>query len=126
MQRTGFLTFSLTASTAITKRRFVKFGAADGTCVQAVDGASHICGVSSDLDSDVGENATVFGVGNQVDIEYGGNVTRGDPLTADAQGRAITAAPAAGANSYIGGFANKSGVLGDIGSVTIAPCRIQG
>jgi hypothetical protein len=120
------LTKSLEATTAIPKRRLVTFGAADGTGVPAVSGAAYIRGVSPDIDTAVGERCSVQMAGNIADVVYGGNVTRGDPLTADAEGRAVTAAPAAGANAYIVGYAEVSGVLGDIGSVDVLPGRIQG
>lgn len=117
---------SLEATTAIPARRFVKFGAADGTGVPAVDGAAYIRGVSPAIDTDVGERCSVQMTGNVAEIVYGGNVARGDPLTSDAQGRAVTAAPAAGANAFIGGYAEVSGVLGDIGTIDVLPGRIQG
>lgn len=117
---------SLEATAAIAKRRFVIFGAADGTGVPAAGSAAYIRGVSSELDTAIGERASVLMTGNVADIEYGGNVTRGDPLTSDALGRAVLAAPAAGANAFIGGYAEVSGVLGDIGSVDVLPGRIQG
>jgi hypothetical protein len=84
-QTTGFLTKALTATTAIVKRRLVKYGAADGTGVPATDGTAFICGVSDDVGAAVNERCSVFMNGNIADVEYGGNVTRGDPLTADAQ-----------------------------------------
>jgi hypothetical protein len=119
-QTTGFLTKALTATTAIVKRRLVKYGAADGTGVPATDGTAFICGVSDDVGAAVNERCSVFMNGNIADVEYGGNVTRGDPLTA------VTAAPAAGANTRVVGFAEVSGVLGDIGSVAISPFIMQG
>jgi hypothetical protein len=125
-QTTGLLTKGLTATTAVTKRRLVKFGAADGTCVPAVDGAAFIIGVAADIDTAVGERCSIHSIGNIADVEYGGTVARGDPLTSDASGRAVTAAPGAGANSYIVGFAEVAGVIGDIGSAYICPGRIQG
>lgn len=117
-QTTGFLTKSLTATTAIPARTLVKYGAADGTGVPATDATAFIAGVSSDIDTAVGERASVFENGNIVDVVYGGNVTRGDALTADAQGRAV-ATTATGAR--IVGFAEVSGVAGDIGSVVVTP-----
>lgn len=125
-QTTGLLTKSLEATTAIPKRTLVKFGAADGAGVPAVDGAAFIVGVNSDVDVAIGERASVFSTGNIADVLYGGTVTRGDPLTSDAAGKAITASPAAAANAYIVGFAEVSGVAGDIGSVYVCPGRIQG
>lgn len=115
---TGFLTKSLTATTAIPARTLVKFGAADGTGVPATDATAYIRGVSSDIDTAVGQRASVFMVGNIADVTYGGTVARGDPLTADAQGRAITAT-AAGQRCV--GWAEVSGVVGDIGSVDVSP-----
>lgn len=117
---------SLEATTAVPKRTLVKLGAADGIGVPAVDGTAYIAGVSADVDIAIGERISVQMVGCIADVIYGGNVTRGDPLTADASGRAITAAPAAGVNAFIVGYAEVSGVLADIGSLYVMPGRIQG
>lgn len=117
-QTTGLLTKSLIATTAILARRFVNFGAADGTGVPAADATKFIYGVSSELDTDVGEHCSVHSVGNIADIVYGGTVTRGDPLTSDAQGRAIKATTT---GQFIGGFAEVSGVAGDIGTCIVSP-----
>lgn len=108
---------SLEATALVRARRFVTFGAADGTGVEATSGDVYIRGVSADIDTAPGERISVQMSGNVAEIVYGGNVTRGDPLTADAQGRAVTAA----AGDRIGGFAEVSGALGDIGTVDVAP-----
>jgi hypothetical protein len=125
-QTTGLLTKSLEATAAVSARRLVKLGAADGAGVTAVDGAAFIVGVSSEIDTAIGERISVHSIGSIADVVYGGTVARGDPLTADAQGRAVTAAPAAAANAFIVGYAEVSGVVGDIGSVYVCPGRIQG
>lgn len=125
-QTTGLLTKSLEATTLVPARRLVTMGAADGTGIPATGSAAFIYGVSSELDTAIGERISIHSVGNIADVVYGGAVTRGDPLTADAQGRAIAATPAAGANAFIVGFAEVSGVLGDIGSVIVTPGRVQG
>lgn len=109
---------SLNATTAIPARTLVKFGAADGTGVPAVDAAAFIAGVSDDIDIAVGERVTVFGAGNLKDVLYGGTVARGDPLTSDAQSRAVKSTTI---GDFCVGFAKKSGVVGDIGSVLISP-----
>ena len=54
-------------------------------------------------------------------VTFGGNVTRGAPLTADANGRAIAVALPAEADTFIVGYAEVSGVAGDIASALIAP-----
>ena len=59
-------------------------------------------------------------------MEFGGTVARGAPVTADASGKAVAAAPAAGSNVRIIGFAEVSAVAGDIAPVLIAPGVMQG
>lgn len=112
------LTNPFTATTAVAGRRFVKHGAADGAVVQATAATDAFAGVSDPMGAEAGGVCDVHQVGT-ADIEYGGNVTRGDRLTSDAQGRAITAAPAAGATVEIGGRAQVSGVLGDHGRILL-------
>jgi len=108
---------SLVATAAVPARRLVKFGAADGAGVLATDGSAYIRGVSADIDTAIGERISVQMSGNVAEVVYGGNVTRGDSLTADAQGRAVAAV----AGDHAVGFAEVSGVLGDIGTVDVAP-----
>lgn len=111
--------------TAIPRARIVKFGAADGTCRLASAATDLAFGVSSEIDVVVGEPCDVAIMG-LVPVTYGGNVTRGDLLTSDAQGRAVTAAPAAGTNAEVIGRAMLSGVVGDIGTVNLSPARVRG
>ena len=56
-------------------------------------------------------------VSGAVAVEYGGAITRGEPLKADASGKALKAA----AGNRTIGVALKSGVKGDIGLVLISP-----
>ena len=53
-------------------------------------------------------------------VIYGGDVVAGDPLTADADGRAI---PATAGQFYLG-FAEYDGAEDDLGSVWIAPGQL--
>lgn len=122
--RNDGLSKTLIAGAAVAPRRIVKFGASDSAAVQAAASTDLSIGVS-DLGADSGEpfDVIVDGIGL---VEYGGNVTRGQKLTADADGKAVAAAPAAGVNAQIIGIAMVSGVAGDIGSVRIAPGTLQG
>lgn len=113
------------AEAAIAAYRIVKWGAADGQVLQAAAVGDKQIGVSNEIGPAINERCDIVRSGI-ADVQYGGNVTRGDPLTSDANGKAVAAAPAAGVNNYIIGFAEVSGVDGDIGSVLIAPGRIQG
>ena len=118
------LTKTLIAGAAVAARRVVKFGASDTAVLQAAAATDLSIGVS-DLGADSGDYCDVIVDGIAL-VEYGGNVTRGALLTADANGRAVAAAPAAGANARVIGVAMLGGVSGDIGSVRIAPSMMQG
>lgn len=123
-QRNPEFFLNYTAGGAITEKRFVKFGAGDRLVVQAAAATDAIIGVN-DLTAATDERTDVC-LSGIFTITYGGTVTRGDPLTSDSSGRAITATAAAGANVRIGGFAMESGVVGDLGSVLLAPGFFQG
>lgn len=108
-----------TATTAIGGCLIVKHGAADGAAVQATAANDAFIGVSDVMGAPAGGTCDVQTDG-PADVIYGGNVTRGDRLTSDASGRAITAAPAAGATVEIIGRALVTGVLGDRGRATLS------
>ncbi|ARR52036.1 DUF2190 domain-containing protein [Rhizorhabdus wittichii DC-6] len=113
------------AGGAVGARLFIKFGSADDTVVQAAAATDLIIGVSTDIDADTGQPVDVHTDGIR-EVVYGGNVGRGKKVTSDADGKAVEAAPASGANSQIGGIAMVSGVAGDIGLVKLAPSVMQG
>lgn len=115
---TGLLQKGYTATTAIPAFTIMKFGAADGTVVPATGATAYLVGVQAQLDCAVGDRASATMNSNIEDVLYGGNVTRGDPLTSDGQGRAIKATTT---GQFIVGYAEVSGVAGDIGSAIIAP-----
>lgn len=106
--------------------RLVKHGATDNHAIQAATAADAAFGISGLIGADATGDRFDVVMGGIAEIEYGGTVTRGDWLTADAAGKAVTAAPATGANNSVIGRAMKSGVAGDIGSVFIAPGSLQG
>lgn len=102
-----------TAEAAVGANLFVKPGSVDGKIVQAAAAADLIIGVSENIAAAAGERCDVVHVG-MADLLLGGPVTRGQELTADANGKGVVAAPAAGANNRIGAIAQVSGVAGDI------------
>ncbi len=117
---------SYTAGGAISPNRIVKFGAADYTVLQGAAATDSLVGVTVPLLT-VAQGETVDVIHDGIaDVEYGGNVTRGDLLTSDANGKAVTAAPVAGANARIIGTALVSGVAGDICPVLIDLTSFQG
>lgn len=113
------------AEGAIAAFTVVKLGAADGGVLAAAAVSDKLVGVSTDIAAAINERCDVILAG-VADVLYGGTVTRGDPLTSDASGRATTAAPGAGTNNRIIGIALVSGVVGDVGSMQIAQSIMQG
>jgi hypothetical protein len=115
------LTKTLLAGAAVLKNRIVKFGADDKHVIQGAAATDKLIGVSDNLGADAAEDPLdVIYDGNAL-LMYGATVAAGDMLTSDATGRGITTTTAA--NRVIG-FANLDGVVGDIGSVRIAPSLI--
>lgn len=114
-----------TAEGAIAAYRIVKPGAADGGYLQAAAATDFLMGVCESVGPASGERLDVVKAGI-ADVEFGGTVTRGGPVTSDASGRAVAAAPGAGANVRIIGFAEVSAVVGDIAAVWIEPGLMQG
>lgn len=116
---------SFNAEGAIQGRRIVKFGTDDGQATQATAETDILFGVSEIIDADDGDRVDIVLTGIP-EVEYGGNVSRGDQLTAGADGKAVKAAPAAGVNNRIVGTAMVDGVAGDYGSVLLGPGQVQG
>lgn len=114
-----------TAQGAIPPYRIVKHGTQDGTVTLAAAAADALIGVNESVQPDDGQRCDIVKVG-VADVEFGGAVTRGQPITADANGKGVVAAPGAGANVRIIGFAEVSAVAGDIGPVLLAPGLMQG
>jgi hypothetical protein len=116
------------AGAAIQPARLVKFDADDRTVIQGAAAADAVFGVSDS--TPIGAAAT----GERVDVVmsgiapvvYGGNVTRGQLLMSDSTGRAIAATAAAGTNVRTAGVAMVSGVVGDIGDISLSPGSFQG
>lgn len=114
-----------TAGAAISPYRIVKPGAADGEYLQAAAATDFLLGVCEAVGPASGERVDVVKSGI-ADVEFGGTVTRGGPVTSDASGKAVAAAPAAGSNVRIIGFAEVSAVAGDIAQILVAPGVMQG
>lgn len=113
------------AEAAIAAYRIVKFGTADGNVVQAAAATDFLVGVMESVGPAINERCDVIKSGI-ADVEFGGTVTRGGPVTSDASGKAVAAAPGAGSNVRIIGFAEVSAVSGDIAPVLVAPGVMQG
>lgn len=114
---------------AVGPNRIVKFGAADNTVILAAAVTDKVIGVSRGP-STLGSTAS----GDRIDVVRlgiypvvaGGTITRGDMVTSDSAGAAVTAAPAGGTNNPVLGRAETSAVVGDLVDVYILPSTFQG
>jgi hypothetical protein len=118
------LTKSFVAGAIVAAYRIVVQSDGD-TVVQGAAVSDKLVGISDNLGAASGARCEVHLAG-AVEVEFGGNITVGDPLTSDANGKAVAAAPAAGVNNRIIGFAVVAGASGDIGSCKIAQGVMQG
>lgn len=117
---------NMVAEAAVLANRIVKFGAADGQVVQAAAAADLLIGVASrGFDAALGERIDIMTHGI-AEVKLGGAVTRGQPVTSDANGKGVVAAPAAGANARVVGIALASGVLDDVIDVLLSQSVMQG
>ena len=84
-----------------------------------------LMGTVDSLDKDTGEMVDLD-LRPIAEVKLGGAVTRGQPITANAVGKGVAAAPAAGSNVRIIGFALKSGAADDVITYLRAPGVMQG
>lgn len=96
-----------------------KFGADDDTLSQAAGATDGLVGVLQHTTTTAGDDLRVMLSGIS-DLKLGGSVTRGGPITSDANGKGV----AATLGDSVVGFAMASGVSGDIIPVLIFPGRL--
>lgn len=114
------------AETAIPASHIVKHGSADGKAALATALGDPIMGVSdTQIDVAIGGRVDVI-KGGIAPVKLGGTVSRGDPVSSNTFGLGVKAMPEAASNARIVGFAEVSGVSGDIIDVAISLGQIQG
>lgn len=84
---------NFTASGAVAAHRIVKLDA-NGCAVQASSASDAIVGVTENLGAADGERVDIV-LSGIVEVDAGGSITVGDKLTADSNGKAVTASAAA-------------------------------
>lgn len=117
MRIEGLIT-NFNAGAEVKPYRIVKFGSSNKTAVQATGATDASIGLSDQMGAaSAGDPLDVIrsGIG---EVEFGGNVTRGDWLTSDADGKAVSTTTD---GAQVIGRAEVSGVNGDIGSAHLAP-----
>lgn len=114
------------AGGAIGPNLIVKWGSADNTVIAAAAAADRSIGVTRANITVASTERVDVVVKGEYEIKAGGTITRGDPLTSDASGQAVAAAPVAGTNNPIIGYAKQSAVIGDLFLADINPQTFQG
>ena len=116
---------NFTAGAAIAAFRLVKLSALD-TVVPAAAATDSLIGVNGDVAPALGERCDVALTGIAF-VEAGAAVALGAMVTSDALGRVVTAAPAAGSNVRVIGFAlEASAAAGDVIRVVLEAGVMQG
>lgn len=95
------------------------------TVAAAASATVPLVGISDAMGAALGGMCDVHR-GGLASVKLGGTVTAGQPITANAAGLGIAAAPGAGATMNIVGFADQPGVSGDIIDLFFAPGTIRG
>jgi hypothetical protein len=114
-----------TAGGAIGANLLVKWSA-DFTVVAAAAAADRSIGVTrSNVTTASGDPVDVV-VKGEYEVKAGGTIARGDPITSDASGQGVTAAPAGVTNNPIVGYAKQAAVIGDLFLCDINPQTFQG
>lgn len=115
-------TKSYLAAIAVLGRSIVAYAdGANNSTVEASSAATDFgFGVADTLGAEAGQMLDVHRAG-LAEIELGGTVAAGDPLTSDASGKAIRAVAAAGTTVWIVGYADGPGVVGDYIDCFVAP-----
>jgi len=114
-----------TAGAAINAYRIVKLSAAD-TVVLAAAATDLLVGVNTDVAPALGERCDVALMGIAF-VEAGAAIALGAFVTADAVGRGVTAAPGAGVNNRVIGFALEAATAaGDVIRVALEAGVMQG
>ena len=120
-----FITKSFAVGAATEPYRLVKM-TGEAEVEHAASSSDTIIGATTEVSVDeAGGRQDVHMLGI-VEVEYGASVDRGDFVTSDADGKAVTANPSGGDNETVAGIALAGGVDGDIGSVLLNQSQIQG
>jgi hypothetical protein len=94
-----------TAQGAVPAYRIAKFGSVDGSVVAAAAATDLLIGISGRVPADASGDRVDIVRSGIAEVEYGGAVTRGQPLTSDASGKAVAASPAELVQTAIAGGA---------------------
>lgn len=108
---------TLDAEGDISPYRICAYGTADYAAKQATAATDALMGTSDDLGAQANDRVDVC-MGGLPEVEAGGTLAAGDPITSDSEGKAVKATAA---GNRIIGFAMTSASSGDIIPYQFAP-----
>ena len=106
-------------------KRIAAFAIAEGQVAAAASDTDKIFGVVDEYGAKAGSPLDVVECGEAA-VEAGGDIDAGEFVTADAQGRAVVAAPGAGETVRCAGIATRDAVEGDIFDIIVLPVPLTG
>lgn len=110
--------YSFTAQSDINASTIVKFS--DNGVIAASLGTDNIIGISGTLGYCEGDSVDVYMTGERTEVEAGGTFSKGDAITANANGKAVKATSA----SNIIAVALDNAIEGDIVPVIVNMQRV--
>lgn len=114
------------AAGAIPAYSLVKFNGVAGQVAVAAAATDEVVGVTGDVDVVAGERVDVIHL-CEAQAVAGAAIAAGKFLVSDAAGRAVAAAPGAGANVRTVGYAREAAAaLGDVIQIMVQPGSMQG
>lgn len=114
------ITLNYRTATGIAAYLIARHGSDPRSAELATAPTDKLIGAVGELGSEDGGLADIVR-GGVSDVRLGGTVENGDPLTADASGKAVKAAPAAGQTIAIIGTAESDGEADDVIPYFVAP-----
>ena len=114
---------SFSAAAAVAGYRIVAASGTAGAVAAGAAATDKCFGVSERVGGEAGQmlDVTVAGL---TEVEAGGDLDFNDPVTADAQGRAVKAVAVEGVTVSVVGFVRAEGAVGDILPIHVAPSLI--
>lgn len=115
------------AGAAANPYRIAKFGADNSHAVQAAAATDALLGVINELPATAAEQSLDIVLAGIAELELGGSVGRGGPVTSDSVGRGVAATPAAIVSTIVnGGAAGAITVTGIATADTLlSVCRLD-
>ena len=110
---------------AVAPYAIVAFTGAGSAVRQAIAATDPLAGVADSMGSQAGGMADVQ-LTQIADFQAGGTIAPGDPLTSDANGRAVKAVKQVGAIVNVIALAQAPALVGDVFPGLIAPSQIVG